>query len=292
MFADAIETVGAYTRALHIIRRRFGDNAVFADCGTLFFVNDQGDALTAKHVAAAIPAADQMEKKYRQYLAERAALKQDESLRFEEKLLERRYGYSKDTIMQLRNTFVDCAEGGSGFTCKFHPRYDLALIHFNHPDRYCYRGHAVFSKQPPRPGQSLCRLGFPFPEFSNFRYNPETDCIEFFQGGVPVSPRFPIDGMVTRFVRDDERAFGIEMSTPGPMGLSGAPLFDENGHVYGMHFSTKSMHLGYDVIEQQLLIKNKEISVTDYGFLKLGICLHQDVILDFLQTNDVPYFVE
>ena len=78
MFADAIEKVGAYTRALHIIRRRFGDNAIFADCGTLFFVNDQGDALTAKHVAAAIPAADQMEKKYRQFLAERAALKQDE----------------------------------------------------------------------------------------------------------------------------------------------------------------------------------------------------------------------
>lgn len=292
MFVEAVDRVGAYTRALHIIRRRFGDNAVFADCGTLFFVNELGCALTAKRVAAAIPAADRMEKKYRAFLAERAALRQDESFRFEEKRLERRYGYTKDSIMQLRNTFVDCAEGGKGFTCTFHPKYDLALIRFNEPDRLCYDGHAVFARTSPQPGKVLCRLGFPFPEFTNFRYNPETDAIEFYAGGIPVTSRFPLEGMVTRFIRDEERAFGIEMSTPGPTGHSGAPLFDAGGLVYGMQFSTKSIHMGHDIIEQPIMLHNAETKVTDYAFMRLGVCIHGDVIKDFLRANDVKFYEE
>lgn len=292
MFVDAIENVGGYTRALHIIRRRFGDNAVFADCGTLFFVNDEGCALTTKTVAAAIPAEDLMEKKYRSFLEERASLRHDESFRFEEKLLERKYGYTKNTIMQLRKLFINCAEGGKGFSCAFHPKYDLALIRFNEPDKLCYTGHAVFAKEPPQPGRVLCRLGFPFPEFTNFRYNAEKDAIEFFAGGVPVSPRFPLEGMVTRFIRDDERAFGIELSTPAPTGHRGAPLFDGNGLVYGMQYSTRSIHLGYDSIDQPILVRGTETNVTDYAFMRLGVCIHGNVIKDFLRANRVPFFEE
>ncbi len=289
MFVNAIDKAAEYTRPLHIIRRRFFDNAVFPDSGTLFFVNDQAWALTAKHIAALVPAADQMEKKYRDYVNERAQLPRDASFRFEEKLLAKRSGYERNAIIQLRNTFVDCVEGGDGFTIKMHPKYDLALIHFNNPANLRYRGHAVFAKEPPKQGQTLCRLGYPFPEYTNFRYNADADTIEFTREGNPVSPRFPLDGMVTRFLRDDERFFGIELSTPGPMGQAGAPLFDENGLVYGMQYSNKCVHLGIDVIDKPLLIKNEETNVSDYGFLRLGLCIHQDVIKDFMRANDCPF---
>ena len=292
MFVNAIETVANYTRAFHIIRRRYGDNAVFPDCGTLFFVNDKGYALTAKHIASAIPAADQMEKKFKDFLAERAGLRRDDSFRFEEKLLEKKYGLGKDAVCQLRNTFVDCVEGGSGFSCNFHPKYDLALIHFNEPTAMRYSGHAVFAKTPPKQGQSLCCLGFPFPEYTNYRYNPEIDSIEFFNGGIPVSPRFPTEGMVTRFLRDEERFFGIELSSPGLPGQSGGPLFDTAGHVCGVQFATKIVHINSDVVDREILIGNTMEKITDYGFLRLGQYINADVIRDFLRTNGVEFFEE
>jgi hypothetical protein len=292
MFANAIENAANYTRAFHIIRRRYGDNAIFPDCGTLFFVNDQGDALTAKHIAAAIPAADQMEKKYKAFLEERGNLKRDASFRFEEKLLEKKYGFGKDGICQIRNTFVDCVEGGNGFSLNFHPKYDLALIHFNDPTAMRYRGHAVFSKEAPKQGQSMCCLGFPFPEYTNFQYNTETDNLEFTKSGAPVSPRFPLDGMVTRFLRDEERFFGIEMSSPGLPGQSGGPLFNNEGHVFGMQYSTKIAHINSDVVDKEILVGNSLEKVTDYGFLRLGQYVHVDVIRDFLRTNNIQFFEE
>ena len=291
MFADAIERVGGYTRALHIIRRHYGENNVSTDCGTLFFVNRSGWALTSKHVAAAIPVADQLEKKYKKFLEERENLTKDQSYRFELKLLEKRYNYQKDVIMQLRNSFVGCVEGGNGFNCKFHPRYDLALIHFNDPTALRYEGAAVFAKNPPRVGDTLCRLGYAFPEFNNYCYNEEKDAIEFTGQGNPGTPRFPLDGMVTRFLRDDARFFGIELTTPGLPGLSGAPLFDSDGKVYGLQFATRPLYIGTDVKDIPVPGSSEE-TMSDRGFIRLGQCVHLDVIKDFLQANGVSFTEE
>src|SRR5690349_12707813 len=58
MFVTAIDKAGEYTRALHTIIRYFGSQDVHPGAATLFFVNDQGWALTCKHVAAEIVNAD------------------------------------------------------------------------------------------------------------------------------------------------------------------------------------------------------------------------------------------
>ena len=122
-----------------------------------------------------------------------------------------------------------------------------------------YSGYARFAKDETgiKQGKFLCRLGFPFPEFTNYIFNKDTDDIEWTNTGVNVSPRFPIEGMVTRFLVDQQHGlYGIELSTPGLRGQSGGPLFDRNGTVYGMQFSTKHLHLGFDMVDKEIMVNN------------------------------------
>ena len=51
MFADAIELVGNYTKPLKIISRNYKSTSIIPGTATLFFVNDEGYAITCKHVA-------------------------------------------------------------------------------------------------------------------------------------------------------------------------------------------------------------------------------------------------
>ena len=140
-----------------------------------------------------------------------------------------------------------------------------------------------------RQGEFLCRLGFPFPEFSNYIFNDATDDIEWSKEGIAASPRFPIEGMVTRFLGDESKVYGIELSTPGLKGQSGGPLFNKDGIVYGMQFSTKHLHLGFDIVDKEIISGNQAKKVSDYSFLHLGQCIHVEIIKEFLREKNVKY---
>ena len=148
------------------------------------------------------------------------------------------------------------------------------------------------SPSPIKQGKFLCRLGYPFPEFNNFRFNPETDDMEWTAEGTQRSPQFPIEGMVTRFLADNNQMYGIELSTPGLRGQSGGPLFDERGIVYGMQFSTKHLHLGFDLVDKEILVNNQPKKISDYSFLHLGQCIHSEAIKAFLHEHGVKYYEE
>jgi hypothetical protein len=141
-------------------------------------------------------------------------------------------------------------------------------------------------------GKFLCRLGFPFPEFTNFRYQEAADDIEWTQEGNIHSPRFPLEGMITRHLADAQGIYGIELSTPGLRGQSGGPLFDEKGLVYGMQFSTKHMHLGFDMENKEVMIGGRVKHINDYSFLHLGQCIHASAIKAFLREHGVRYYEE
>ncbi len=292
MFSKAIEEVAGFTRSIHTIIRTYQGNKIIPGSSTLFFVNEEGYAVTCKHVTDTIAPADTMNQQFLQFKKERGAIIKNNKVNQALRGLELKYKYKPETIVQIKNNFVDCVEGPSGFTMHSHPEYDLAIIKFNDFKKILYTGYAKFLKDSNKAKQGifLCRLGFPFPEFSNFNYNEPNDDIEWTSTGVQATPRFPIEGMVTRFLANEKRMYGIEMSTPGLRGQSGGPLFDEEGIVYGMQFSTKHLHLGFDLEEKEILFQNKPKKVTDYSFLHLGQCIHADVIKEFLREKDVKFY--
>ena len=291
MFVEAIENAAQYTRAIHSIIRTYGGRKIIPGAGTLFFVNDEGFAVTCKHVAEILITADKLNKQWLDFKAARNKLRADGSYKQNLKGLELKYNYTLSSIIQVKNNFVDCVDGLSGFTAHLHPKYDLAILKFNDYGALRYQKHAVFLKDSSsiRQGEFLCRLGFPFPEFSNYVFNEAADDIEWSKEGIIASPRFPIEGMVTRFLGDESKVYGIELSTPGLKGHSGGPLFNKEGIVYGMQFSTKHLHLGFDIVDKEIISGNQAKKVSDYSFLHLGQSIHVDVIKEFLREKNVKY---
>jgi len=294
MFIDSIEKVANYTRPIHTIMRLYAGKNIIPGAATLFFVNEQGYAVTCKHVIEVLIASDKMHKTFTEFKSERAHLPKDEHFNTNLKALEIKYNYNPETTVEMKNTFVDCVDSIGGYSWILHPKYDLAIVKFNNYRALHYKDYAVFKKDTTqiRQGEFLCRLGFPFPEFNNFRYNETNDDIEWTATGIKNSPRFPIEGMVTRFLAEDAKFFGIEMSTPGLRGQSGGPLFNKDGIVYGMQYSTKHLHLGFDIEDKEILFNNRVKKITDYAFIHLGQCIHAETIKEFLKENNVKYYEE
>jgi hypothetical protein len=291
MFEIAIEKISGFTRPLHTISRTYG-GLVIPGCATLFFVNNAGVAITCKHVANLIPSADTINATYLQFKAQRDKLANDGKYTKLLNGLETKYKYGKEATVQLKNNFLNCFDKLDQIVCHLHPSLDLAIIEFKGFEKIFYNGHASFIKDSSRikQGKYLCRLGFPFPEFNNFKHNPATDDIEWTSTGNPNSPSFPIDGIVTRFVGDaTEGITGIEMSTPGLRGQSGGPLFDTDGKIYGMQFGTNHLHLGFDMQDKEIVNNGKKSKVSNYPFLHVGLCVHADKIKAFLQHHSIDF---
>ena len=296
MFADAIEKVGGFTRPVKIISRKYKEQTVLPGLATLFFVNDDGWAITCKHVAEEIIKADQLEKKYRKFREERATAASGANAAAALKKLELVSGYKQGQTVQMKVQFAGSVSEIREFDIKLHPDYDLALIHFKQYGKLLYTGHAVFAKDGSavRPGDFLCRLGFPFPEYKDFRYDESRDDIVWdSSAGSGNTPRFPIEGMFTRHLAGkDGKIYGIELSTPGLRGQSGGPLFDSRGVIYGMQSATKHLHLGFDMIGEKMVLGGKTQTVNNQPFLHVGHCIHVNVIKDYLDSCGVEYFTE
>ncbi|MCU0324347.1 MAG: serine protease [Spirosomaceae bacterium] len=291
MFVEAIERVGQYTRPLHTITRTYG-GFISAGSATLFFVNEFGVAVTCKHVLELILQADSINQNYQNFKTEKRNLSIGQNLSD----LENRYNYRNESIIQMKNNFVNSVSSFQNLTCHAHATLDLAIIRFEGYSQKFYGSHAVFLKDSSniKQGKSLCRLGYPFPEFSNFWHNQNTDDIEWTNTGNPNSPSFPIDGIVTRFGADavGSKINTIEISTPGLRGQSGGPLFDTKGLVYGMQSMTSHLHLGFDIQEQEVIINGKPTKVSNHPYLHVGHCIHVDRIKEFLRENNVKFYEE
>jgi hypothetical protein len=290
MFENAVELVSHFTRPVHSIMRSYGNSKVFPGAATFFFVNDDGVAVTCRHVAENLMHAEQLNQNYQHFIQGRFRLKNDEQYEENLKQLESQHGYKAGALIQMKNSFVNCFDRISGYEIHLHPQFDLAIIQFKGFTRKFYQGFASFIKNGAvKQGKGLCRLGFPFPEFANYTYNYQSDEIEWTREGNPNSPSFPIDGIVTRLISQYGRISGIEMSTPGLRGQSGGPLFDKDGVIYGMQSSTRHLHLGFDLENFEIQSGSSTKKITNTPFLHVGQCIHAEVMKEFLVEHNIVF---
>ncbi len=293
MFADAIEKVGDYTRPLIYIFRNYGETVVSSGSATMFFVNEDGCAVTCRRVAETILASHKANAKYFEFKKEKSLIVNDKKRAEAIKRLEKEFEYKKGVTVNMKCNFMGCVYPVTEITCHVHKKHDLAIVQFKGYENRMYHSHAVFadSADSVRPGDMLCRIGFPFPEIANTIYNGIADDIEWGDPGGISAPRFPLDGMVTRHIARNGEVCGIELSTPGLKGQCGGPLFDRNGVVYGMQCETRRFNLGYRFDKSGSPV-NSANAEGEQAFLNLGHCVSAEVIKSFLKENGVKYYTE
>ena len=296
MFVKAIEIATSFTRPFTSISRVYGEQNAEPGCATFIIVNNEGWILTCKHVANQVAIADQVNKQYFNYKSEISLLnKGDRHYKSRVKEIEKKYGYSKGKgiLIQQKNMFVNVVDKMTGFKIFEHPKYDVALIRLDGFSKILCDTFPVFANDSSglKQGKSLCRLGYPYPEFTNYEYSEKLDDIVWTNTGRNQTPLFPIDGIMTRNCMDDSRIVEIELSTPGLRGQSGGPLFDVNGVIYGMQSATLTLPLGFDQESRVIKVKGVDKKVNDYSFIHLGRCVHVDILKSFMDSLGVKYQV-
>jgi len=295
MFVNAIEEVSKFTRPVYTITRIYKDALLNPGTATLFFVNENGFAVTCKHVIDLIANRQAINDNYEKFKAEKNLIGKNNKYNQRVRALEERYNFKPDTIIQVQELFVDVTSDPTiSYKWITHPKYDLAILIFENFKNSKYQSYAKFVKDSSilKQGLFLCRLGYPFPEFNNFQLNNATDTLEWLNSGQIGSPRFPIEGMLTRHLVDGGETVGIELSTPGLRGQSGGPLFTKEGFVCGLQASTNHLHLGFDMKNFEYKTNGRTIKVTNQPFLHVGHCIHVDVVKKFLKENSVKYYEE
>lgn len=290
MFVDAIELAAGWTRPVHTIVRYSGSNQVHPGAATLFFVNADGWALTCKHVAQTFIVGNQLHARYTDFRSKCAKLSGGKR-RQQEKALERKYGFDKGKPIELKNRVVNCIEGPLNLRIEMHTTLDVALLKFSDYTTLGPTTFPVFASggSALRQGKYLCRLGFPFPEFTNFAYDPASDTIDWTGEGRDLSPQFPIEGMVTRHLGGPVgEVVGFELSTPGLRGQSGGPAFDSLGQVWGMQAATNHLDLNFDV-DLDVYREGVKRHVKESAVLHVGHCVHVDVLKEFMRQHRVAF---
>ncbi|MEJ7623156.1 MAG: serine protease [Pyrinomonadaceae bacterium] len=291
MFVDAIERAGGFTRAIHTIARLWGAKNIVPGSGTFFFVNCDGWALTCAHVAKQFLDAAQIAEQFNAFKAERDLIPEGKNRNHAVHLLEKKHGYGPGKPLELHSRLIGCVEGPLNIDIKFHPGLDVALLKFNGFTRLLCDTFPTFARDDDdlKQGKSLCRLGFPFPEFNNYGYDESTDSIGWTATGQELTPRFPIDGMVTRHVADEAgKIIAFELSTPGIRGQSGGPAFDIEGKVWGMQSITKHLDLDFDV-DVEVMRGAGVKRIQESAFLHVGGCIHVKVLKEFMREHNVSF---
>ena len=262
----------------------YGSNEIEHVLGTMIVLNENGDILTCKHIAEEFVKNDKLGNMYPNLLNEINNCKNKEELN----QLEERYNLEKDSIVLTNINLPFMIEDKIDISIKFHEYLDIALIRFKNV-KFNIENYPIFAKELPEQGQSICKLGFAFPEYDFFEYSKKEENIVMKKNIVASFPLFPMDGIVTRLMMDEKNNLSMfETSTPGIRGQSGGPAFSSEGIIYGVQSMTKHLDLNFDVdTNVKRGLNKKRVSYTP--FINLGVCIASTEIIKFLEENNIDY---
>lgn len=285
MFSRCLSQVMDYTRPV-LISTRFYDGTIQCGGGTFIILNKEGWILTAAHIL-------------------QANLKkiedQTEIIEYEDKLREINSNTSFTPPQKKRNAKKlqynpkwirnnSYWWGENGYVIDdfvFDRARDIAVGKIANFNSASVSSYPIF-KNPNEPmptGTSLCKLGFPFHNFTS-TFDEATQSFILSEGTLPV-PFFPLDGIHTRLVNAIEQNSGrtttfLETSTPGLKGQSGGPTFDNNGNIWALQSQTHFLNLDF----APQVVQGTKIT-QEHQFINVGWGTSVTEILNFLREQGV-----
>ena len=280
MYKKAIKENSKYLLPFIEGIKYYGSNEIEHAIGTMMLLNNRGDVLTCKHIAREFIENDKLPKIYDSIISDSKSMSEEE--------VKKKYNLNEDSIVLSHINLPFEANGEINVEIKFHKYLDLAIIKFRGVKVNC-SSFPIFSKVKPEQGQSLCKLGYAFPEYSYFEYSESENRIIMKREIQSNFPLFPMDGIVTRHIVDENGVVSMfETSTPGLRGQSGGPVFSPDGIVYGIQSMTKHIDLNFDV-EATVKRGSKKREVVYTPFINLGIEISSDKIIEFLRENNIEF---
>lgn len=278
MFVQAIQTNAQFTKQFRTIQRLFGSEEVIKSAASMMVVNAEGWLLTCKHVASGIVLAHQINQHYTQY-------KQHLKTHPDPLTTKRQFKYHETSVIQVKHQFFDVFKGQpTNFKLHLHPTLDLALVHVEGDVTMQTSVYPTFSRTDVDSGMMLCKLGYPFVEYTCVHYDAKQDDIFFTNEGILHTPYFPLDGMVTRRVAQEGKVVGFEMSSPGLKGQSGGPVFDQEGLVWGIQSMTRHLDLEFTTVKQTARGTQEA-----HAYYHVGIAISSVELIRFLEEHHVSF---
>ena len=206
----------------------------------------------------------------------------------EKREVEKKYNLTNSSIVLTNINLPFDVNKDFEIEIKLHEYLDIAIIKFK-GIKFKVDNYPIFAQNIPEQGQSVCKLGFAFPEYSCFEYSEEKKNIVIKDDVVFHFPLFPMDGIVTRLVMDEKgKTSMFETSSPGIRGQSGGPVFSPEGIIYGIQSYTKQLDLNFDVdMNVKRGIEERKVSYTP--FINLGVSISSLEIIKFLDENNIKY---
>ena len=261
----------------------YGYKDIVSSCGTMMILNENGDVLTCGHIANEFQNNSILTRQFQMIMKEMNGASKKEI-----KEIEKKYNLKKDTPIISNINIPFNIEGEVSIEITKHKYLDLALLRFKNLNTK-RKTYPIFCKTFPEQGQSICKLGYAFPNFDIFEYSDKLNRIILKEASSINSTIFPLDGIVTRGLIDEHNNLSMfETSTAGLRGQSGGPIFSPDGVVYGIQSMNSSLDLNFDI--HKVVKRGLHVKKVDYTpFINLGIGVASTEIIKFLEENKVKY---
>ena len=286
MFSAAYQIVRQFTRPV-IASRKTLSGQVSSGLGTFIVVNREGWIVTAAHIFNNLIAFSQHKSEHEDYLRKKALLDQHRATPKSQRGKGQIVVPNPNPDWIMAQSLWWCQNGAIAQPIHLDPLADVAIAKLENFDTSRINNFPKFKTGDPLPGQSLCRLGFPFHAIEAI-FNETSGVFEMQNFTLP--PMFPNDGIHTRIhtVPGENGRFArlIETSTPGLRGQSGGPLFDSSGNVWGVQSKTLHLDLGFKPIVND---EGGKIITGGRQFMHVGLAAHAQHVIDLLDQHNVPF---